>query len=264
MGRDLKDPRILDRANDVLGFDLKKLCLEGPEEELQKTENSQPAILLISYAKFLEKEQTPDYFAGHSLGEFTALVAAKSLDFETALALVRKRGELMADCDRRDEGAMVALIGETDHSLVEEICLEEQVDIAGINSPKQITISGSKQKIEKAGKRFSSCGLKIVYLKVRGAFHSRLMELARRRFKKTILKVDIKKPELPVVFNATGTFGQNPENIKYLLLSQTTSPVLFQKTIETMVLRGVENFVEVGPKEQLSPLIEQTVKALGG
>lgn len=259
MGKDLKDKWILDKANEILGFDLKKLCFDGPEEELAKTENAQPAIFTVSCAKFLEQNKTPDCVAGHSVGEYAALFAAGSIDFETGLGLVRVRGRLMSQCDPENKGAMAALVGKLDIKYIQEFCQKEGIDMAGLNSPEQVVVSGDKNDIKKIESRFSGKGLKVIFLRVGGAFHSRFMKKAKLGFAPALLKADIQRPNIAVVFNATGDFAQTPSNIKFLLWEQITSPVLWQRSIENMVFRGVNDFeeIEIGPKKRLTPLIDQ-------
>lgn len=267
MGKDL--PRrywwVFDRANDILGFDLRRICFEGPEEKLIRTDITQPAILTVSYIKLLkalEEGLKPGIVAGHSVGEYTALIAAGVLSFEDALILVRKRGKFMSEADPNNWGIMVALQSREELKLgvIRRICQEQEIDIAAINSLRQIIISGHKDRIARASDRLQTSlrEIRATRLKVSGAFHSRMMEPAKERLREAMLSVKFNKIAESgplVVFNATADIAKSPEKIKRLLLDQLVSPVLWLKTIVRMILAGAGRFIELGPKIILESLI---------
>ena len=279
MGKEFYDhfpesKEVFNRADDILGFPLSDLIFNGPKEELQKTENAQPALLTTSVAiikglrkEGLVKELGDEYFpkacAGHSLGEFTAYTFALSLSFEEALKTVRKRGELMAGADPEKKGAMAAIIG-LDDSVVEDICKtasqEALVIPANYNCPGQLVISGDRRGVEKAVELAKEQKAKMtVILEVSGAFHSPLIESAGREFESFLSNISFKQPNIPVISNVTA--DQIPLNdIKASLVKQMQSPVLWKKSVDKMIDMGIDTFIEVGAGKVLQGLVKKTNK----
>ncbi len=253
-----------DRANEILGFDLKKVCFEGPEEELKKTYITQPAIFVHSVVVnelLKEKGQTPQGVAGHSLGEYSALVAAGSLSFEDGLKLVQKRGQLMYESGKKNPGTMAALIGlseEQVYALCDELKSEGVIQPANFNSPGQIAISGDVAVIHKAIEKAKEIGAKkAVELVVSGAFHSPLMDDARAGLQEALEKTEIKAAQVPVYTNVTAQPVTAADEIRSLLYRQLTSPVLWQKSMENMIADGFERFYEIGPGKVLTGLLKR-------
>ena len=267
MGRGLENQALLNEASEVLGLDLVRLCFDGPEEELKKTENAQPAIFVVSYGMFLIKGETPDVVAGHSLGESTALCASKVLDFASCLRLVRIRGELMAKADRECKGVMAAVISRgkrIEVKAIKEICGEEGIDLVNFNSPEQVVISGEKERVNRAVEKIKIFEplFKVRFLEVDGALHSRLMKEAGEEFKKRLEEFSFRKPKIPIVFNVIADFADQPETIKHLLAEQLVSPVRWEESILKIINEGIKEFIEIGPKKVLTPLVNQTLKYL--
>jgi [acyl-carrier-protein] S-malonyltransferase len=269
MGRDLHDSypevrTLYEKANDALGFDIKSLSFEGPEEELRKTKNAQVAILIHSVAGDLLLKSMgihPEMVAGHSLGEYTANFSAGSLAFEDALSLVRSRGELMWESGMRRPGTMAAIVG-LDREGVEEACKEASkhgvVSVANHNSPVQVVISGEPEAVEAASGIARSRGAKkVVPLKVSGAFHSVLLEDAAEELAGILAETRVVAPLVPVVANCSGRMVIDSEGVVSALKSQMLSPVLWVDTIRTMLDAGIECFVEVGPGTVLLGLIKR-------
>lgn len=281
MGRDLAlthavAAEAFERANDILGFDLRKICWEGPEEELTRTENAQPAILLHSYAAWSclpgAVRQEVMVGAGHSLGEFTAYLAAGALDFEDALRLVRRRGELMGRAGTVRSGTMAALIG-LDPATVQGICSSVSVGTvvpANYNAPGQIVISGDVQAVEAAMQLALDAGAKrALRLNVSGAFHSPLMEEARDGLSLALDSVEVRDPGFPVVANASAAPVRDAGRARELLVEQLTSPVRWVECVESMEATGSDLWLEVGPGKVLTGLMRRidrkaVVKAVGG
>jgi [acyl-carrier-protein] S-malonyltransferase len=267
MGRDLceKDPgtrNLFEKADALLGFALSKICFEGPEDELRQTRNTQPAIFLHSVAVVrLLPEITPDMVAGHSLGEYSALVAAGSLEFEDALRLVRLRGELMQRAGDANKGTMAAVIG-LQPGTVEQVCRDAAasgiVQPANFNSPGQIVVSGSVAGVHRAMELAKRAGAKLVKeLVVSGAFHSPLMELAREELKKALDSTVIRNATIPVYTNVTAEPVTAASSIRDLLLEQVTSPVRWEQSIKNMVRDGATAFMEIGPGKVLQGLVRR-------
>ncbi|MGC8765314.1 MAG: ACP S-malonyltransferase [Brevinematia bacterium] len=268
MGRELIEKyeiaeKIYSEACDVLGFDLLKLCLEGPEDVLTRTENAQVAILTYNHiASTLLKEKgvSPEFVAGHSLGEFSAILCSEMMDFKTALKLVKKRGELMSLADPEGKGGMAAVIG-LDDEKVRLVCLEiskeKYVEPVNFNAPGQVVISGLKEAIEIAETKLKEAGAKrVIRLNVSGAFHSKLMENAAEEFKKYLETIDFKKPLFKIVSNVT-TELINETNIKDLLYRQMKSPVLWTDSIKLMKKEGVNTAIEVGYGSVITGLVSK-------
>ncbi len=269
MGKDLYETfdvarKLFDQANEILGFDLKKVCFEGPEEELKLTYITQPAIFVHSVivnALLKEKGLQPAGVAGHSLGEYSALVAAESLTFEDGLRLVQKRGQLMYESGKKNPGTMAALIGLSEEQ-VYQLCqtLSDQgiIQPANFNSPGQIAISGEVKVIRQAIELAREMGAKkAVELVVSGAFHSPLMDDARAGLQEALEKTEFKNAQIPVYSNVTARPVSEKDEIKQLLFKQLTSPVLWQKSMENMIADGFSSFYEVGPGKVLCGLLKR-------
>ncbi|SET83860.1 [acyl-carrier-protein] S-malonyltransferase [Salinibacillus kushneri] len=256
---------LVDQAEETLQVPIKKLMFEGPAEELTKTEHAQPALLLssLSALKVLEKEGVhPDMAAGHSLGEYSALVSAKALSPEDGLKLVQTRGRLMEKAYPAGKGSMAAVLG-LDESTIQETITEisengEVVDIANDNCPGQIVISGTKQGIDQAIDKLKENGAKrVLPLNVSGPFHSRLMEPASGELEAELNQVTIQNAIFPVYANVTASPVQDQTEIKNLLIKQLYSPVRFSETISNMLEQDVDAFVEVGNGKVLSGLVRK-------
>lgn len=251
------------KANEVIGKDLRGLMFDGPGETLTETENAQPALLLSSIALFQLLEDAdvkPSMVIGHSLGEYSALVAAKSISIEDALPLVATRGKLMEDAFPKGQGTMAAVLGLSEQLIQEvvESISDEIVDLANINCPGQIVISGSISGVEEASKLLKEKGAKrVIPLNVSGPFHSRLMKAANNDFATSLEEVMIKDAEVPVYANVTAGPVSNKDEIKDLLLKQLYSPVRFEESIRNMMEAGVDAFVEVGNGKVLSGLVKK-------
>jgi len=256
---------IFDKADQTLGYSLSSLCFEGPEDELKLTYHTQPAILTTSialYELFKEQVKKPDYVAGHSLGEYSALVAAGALQFEDAVATVRKRGQFMDEAVPAGEGAMAAILG-GERDLIGQICeavsLEgNSVQMANMNCPGQVVISGTKDGVELASGRLKEAGIKrIIPLVVSGPFHSDLMKPAASKLAHVLEKIEIVTAKIPVVTNADARPVMLAEDIEHALVEQVFSPVLWEDSISWMIEQGVSTFVEIGPGQVLSGLIKK-------
>jgi len=255
----------VNRANDVLGFDLKQIMFEGPEEKLKQTEFTQPAIFLHSIALFNTLDATPDMVAGHSLGEFSALVACGAIAFEDALKIVRRRGELMQKAGENNPGTMAAVIG-MDDEVVERICKQatqevgKEVIAANFNCPGQVVISGDEEAIDKAVALLKQEGCRLAKkLPVSGAFHSSLMQPAYDGLKESLEKLDISKPNCPIYSNYTAEPTTDPEEIRSNVLHQLLNPVRWTQTLQNMHENGADTFVEVGPGKVLQGLVKRTL-----
>jgi [acyl-carrier-protein] S-malonyltransferase len=265
MGRALAEAepraaRVLEQANDILGFDLARLMRDGPEDELTETKNAQPAILAHSVASLAVAEGrlgSAAFAAGHSLGEFSAHVAAGTLSFEDALSAVRLRGELMFDAGRVRPGAMAAVLGVSD-AVLNEVCAKVDAGVcqpANFNADGQIVISGDVAGVEQGTRLLKEAGAKrIVPLKVSGAFHSTLMEPAAGPLRERLDAIEFRDPRYPVVSNVTAQPVRSGQEARDLLVKQLTSPVRWAESIATMVAAGVDRFVEIGPGKVLATL----------
>lgn len=269
MGKDLYDRfpearQVFDAADSILRFPLSKLCFEGPEEELVLTANTQPALFTTSIAclRLLEKHGIePDVTAGHSIGEYAALVAAGVLEFEDALPLVRKRGELMQEAGRWRPGTMAAIIG-LDADEVEVVCSRAGdagiVDIANYNSPGQVVISGEVKAVEAASQYAKEAGArKVIPLSVSGAFHSRLMSDAAERLAVELNHACFDNAIIPVVANVTADYVYEADDIRDCLERQIAGSVRWEESVARMVDDGVTLFVELGAGKVLSGLIKR-------
>lgn len=261
-----KFAQLTDRANDILGIDLKQIMFEGPAEKLQQTEYTQPAIFLHSVALYETLNSSPDMVAGHSLGEFSALVACKAVGFEDALKIVRRRGQLMQKAGEQNAGTMAAIIG-MDDADVEKVCAEaaghtqKEVVAANYNCPGQLVISGAVEAVEKAVEIAKERGCRLAkVLPVSGAFHSALMQPAYDGLKEALEELDIKEPDCPVYSNYTADPTTDPEEIRKNTLNQLLNPVRWTQTLQNMNQNGATEFVEVGPGRVLQGLVKRTLK----
>jgi len=256
--------QVFRKADEILGVPLSKLMFEGPQEELTLTTNAQPALLTTSVAILTALKQsgiTPDYVAGHSLGEYSALVAAGAFSFEDGVYAVRKRGEYMEEAVPNGEGAMAAILG-MDPALLRDVTEEvtkqgHPVQIANMNSRAQIVISGTKTGVELASQKAKENGAKrAVPLRVSGPFHSSLMKPAAEKFRAVLDGIEMHDAGLPVVANVTADVITSKEEIKEKLVEQLYSPVLWYPSIERMVELGVDTVIEIGPGKVLAGLMK--------
>ncbi|MFE0554699.1 ACP S-malonyltransferase [Paenibacillus sp. FSL W8-0187] len=275
MGKDAYDavPAARDlflAADDQLGFPLSSIIFNGPDEDLKQTVNTQPALLATSMA-YLEairgKGIEPDYVAGHSLGEYSALVCAGVLSFEEAVSIVRARGEYMEAAVPGGQGAMAAVLG-ADREALSELCKRisaegHVVELANMNCPGQIVISGSAQGVAAAAERVKEAGGKrAIPLEVSGPFHSTLMKEAADRLAGKLEQAAFNTPSVPVVANVTARSVEDAAAIRGLLVEQVYSPVLWHDSVEWMIAQGVDTFVEIGPGSVLSGLIKKIDKSV--
>jgi [acyl-carrier-protein] S-malonyltransferase len=255
--------RLFRTAGEVLGLDLAELCTTGSDAALARTDITQPALLTtcVAWHEVLrERGMAPEMAAGHSLGEFSAWVAAGTMEFEEALRLVRRRGELMAEAGERRPGGMVAVIGLQD-SQVADICGRAKaagvVVVANHNSPGQVVVSGEAAALDRVTEDANAAGGKTIPLRVSGAFHSPLMEDAAFSFANLVSKLSLSAPGMPVVVNSTAEPVTDAEAARRAMSRQMTSPVLWTASVRRMVHDGMRTFVEVGPGQVLSRLIER-------
>ncbi|MEW5800311.1 MAG: ACP S-malonyltransferase [Bacteroidota bacterium] len=269
MGKDLygqfpEAKRFFDEADSALGFSLSNICFNGPEEDLKQTKNTQPAIFLHSVALWTVLKPTDAAMvAGHSLGEYSALVAAGAISFADAIKLVRLRGELMQKAGEENPGTMAAVVG-LDSNIVVEVCAAASsagiVQPANFNSPGQIVISGSVTGVRKAMELAKERGAKLVKeLVVSGAFHSPLMQSAKGKLKEALDKTKIHDAKIPVYANVTAKPVIKADEIRTLLFEQVTSPVRWEESVVNMAANGATKFVEVGPGKVLQGLVKRTV-----
>ena len=279
MGRDLYDAypaarTVFDQADSILDIALSRLCFDGPAELLNDTLNTQPAILATSVAvlRVLEERgmDSPTYVAGHSMGEFSALVAAEALSFEDGLRLVRERGRLMKQAGEQSPGGMAAVLGLEPEPL-EAICATareqsgEYVGIANDNCPGQLVISGAFVSLEQAmGLAKERGARRVIRLAVSIAPHSPLMAEVAVEFRCLLDATPFREPTIPVVVNATARPLTDPDGIRDALGRQLTSPVRWAESVRWMIAQGVTRFVEVGPKEVLTGLLRRIDRAVEG
>ena len=266
MGKELYDSRkdikdLMDSANHILGFDILSIMFKGSEEDLKKTEVTQPAIFIYSVAalKMALNGVAPEMVAGHSLGEFSALVANGVLSFEDGLKLVSTRAKAMQEACNANPSSMAAILGLADE-VVERICEETPgiVVPANYNCPGQLVISGETAAVELACQNMKDAGAKrALMLPVNGAFHSPLMMPAQEKLAEAIHNTKFYKPTMPVYQNITTTAVFDPEEIKLNLIAQLTGPVKWTQSVQNMILKGVTSFVEVGPGKTLQGLIKK-------
>ena len=276
MGKDLYEgsaatKTLFQKADEILGFSISKICFEGPEEELKQTQNTQPAIFLHSIVLFhLLVNKQFEMTAGHSLGEYSAVVAAGALTFEDGLRLVRLRGELMQQAGAEHPGTMAAIVG-LDSAIINELCTNASADgivqAANFNSPGQIVISGTPAGVRKTMGLAKARGAKIVKeLPVSGAFHSPLMESARMGLKAALDGTSIHDAGIPVYANVTAQPMSSADEIRTLLVRQLISPVRWEESVIRMIADGAATFIELGPGKVLQGLVKRingTVKTAG-
>lgn len=259
---------VFDAADAALGFSITDMCFNGPEEELRKTFNTQPAILTVSiacYEVLKEHGIVPSIVAGHSLGEYSALVAAGALSFSDAVQLVRKRGQFMQDAVPLGEGSMAAVLG-LDRPTVTEICQKAEAEFGPVqavnfNCPGQIVIAGKKDAVEKAAEMLKAAGAKrAVMLPVSAPFHSTLMKPAAERLEAELQAITVNDASIPVVANVNGQIITDGEEIKVSLVKQADNPVEWEECIAEIVRSGAKTLVEVGPGKVLTALTKKITK----
>lgn len=259
---------VFEAADAALGFGISRLCFEGPEDQLQLTANTQPAILtasLAAHAALLARGPAPDYVAGHSLGEYSALVAAGALDLADAVVAVRRRGEYMQQAVPPGEGAMAAILM-LDLPKVEEACREaaqgEIVSPANINAPGQVVIAGHAAAVDRAILACKARGAKrAIKLPVSAPFHCALMKPAQQRMAADLAQLKFRDPKPPLVNNADARIVRKGDECRDGLVRQISSPVRWQQSVELLVQQGVTTFVEVGPGNVLSGLIKKIAES---
>jgi [acyl-carrier-protein] S-malonyltransferase len=268
MGKELAEniqvsKEVFEEADKTLGFEISKLCFEGLKEDLDKTENTQPAILTTSIAALKAMEARgikPDVVAGLSLGEYSALVCSGVLKFTDAVKLVKKRGKFMQEAVPAGVGTMSAILG-LDAEAVREVCKEASdygiVEPANFNCPGQIVIGGEIEAVKAASEKAKTLGAKVMPLSVSAPFHTSMLKLAAKKLEEELVNVELGSINVPVITNVTGDYVDNIENIKELLKKQVMSSVLWETTIRKMLEEGVDTFVELGPGKVLSGFIKK-------
>jgi [acyl-carrier-protein] S-malonyltransferase len=269
MGKEFYDnfrvaKEVFEEADDVLRFSISSLCFQGPEEALKLTENTQPAVLTTSIAalRVLQSEKgiPPHLTAGHSLGEYSALVASGALTFADAVQMVRLRGRFMQEAVPVGEGAMAAILGmerEQIEKLCEEVSSGEVLTPANFNCPGQIVIAGHSKAVERAIERVKQEGKKAVLLPVSAPFHSPLMKPAGERLEKALEGIAVRDLKVPVVTNVEAEINTSKEKVKRLLVAQVSSPVRWEESIQRMTEDGIEQVFEIGPGKVLSGLMKR-------
>ena len=256
---------LFDRANTALSYDLSKVCFEGPESELTKTENAQPGIFLVSWIAFqLLKERAPqlkfEAAAGLSLGEFTALTAAGVMSFEDGLRVVRQRGRFMQEACEATRGGMAAIIG-LDEEPTRAVCAEAGVEMANLNCPGQLVISGEVDKIAAACELAKARGAKrALSLTVAGAYHSRLMASAQPKLRETLASIPLNLPAVPVIANVTAQPHATCGEIHQRLVEQVTSSVRWEESVRYLLAQGFTRFIELGPGTALTGFMKRIDK----
>jgi len=258
---------VFEEVDDSLGVPLSDLLFNGPEEELTKTVNAQPAIMAVSIACLRGLEDAmgegtmpvPSLVAGHSLGEYTALVAAGALSLADGVRLVRERGRLMQYAAELRDGGMAAILS-LDHDVLESVCLQTDTEISNINAPDQIVISGERQSVEKAMELATEKGARrTVALAVAGAFHSRLMAPAQEGLEKIVNEISFSQPSVPLVANCTGQAISDVDDIKAELLAQLCSCVRWSQSVDYMARSGINSFYEIGPGRVISGMVKRNI-----
>ena len=259
---------IFKKADETLNFPISKIILDGPESELQLTENAQPAIMLVSYSifKVLEEKFKIDvskfnFFAGHSLGEYSALVCSKSLDFNDALYLLKERGKAMQEAVPIGKGSMIAILGSNAEDIQKLINLNNNgtCEIANDNAIGQIIVSGNKDSVNSLKEILKKKKIKCIPLNVSAPFHCSLMNSAAEKMKEKINNVKFNKPKVKIISNVIARPEENPEKIKELLIKQICSTVRWRESLNYMSGEGVENFFEVGPGKALTGMVKRSI-----
>lgn len=269
MGKELLEANpefeyIFEKAQEILGYDLKKIMFEGTEEELAQTCNSQPAIMAMSLLCFEVAKKNGigfDAVAGHSLGEYAAMAASGMLNLEDAFKVIKARAAAMDKAGRETEGAMYAIMKMTP-SEIEQICEEVDGYVVPVNynSPAQTVIAGEKAACEKAAEVFAEKGARAVQLKVSAAFHSKLMQKASEEFYEAIKDIKFSAPTVPFYSNVTGKELQDFSDMPSLLAKHMISPVRFTSELDAMTKAGIDKFIELGPNKVLTGLVKKTIK----
>jgi len=270
MGKELAEQfpvarQVFEEADDALGFAISRLCFEGPADELQLTENTQPAILATSIAAYRAAREkglaAPQFVAGHSLGEYSALVAAGALDLADALKTVRARGQYMQQAVPVGTGAMAAVIG-GELSAIEDACREasgnQVCSVANSNSPKQVVIAGNTEAVDRAIELLKSVAKRVIKLNVSAPFHCALMKPAQEKLAPQLDRLAFREPQMPVVTNVEARATTVPDELRDALLRQVSSPVRWMESMQLLQEKDVQTFVEIGPGKVLSGLILQT------
>jgi len=270
MGKDLADKfavarQVFEEADDALGFSISRLCFEGPAEELQLTENTQPAILTTSVAGFRAAREAglpaPEFVAGHSLGEYSALVTAGVLKFADAVKTVRSRGQFMQEAVPVGTGAMAAVMG-GELSAIEAACAEARGDqvcwVANSNSPNQVVIAGNTEAVDRAIELLKGVAKRVIKLNVSAPFHCALMRPAQEKLAAHLERLTFREPRMPVVTNVDAKITTAPDELRDALLRQVSAPVRWLESMQLLHQQGVKTFVEIGPGKVLSGLMRQT------
>ncbi len=265
--------QVFEEADEALGFSISRLCFDGPEDELQLTENTQPAILTVSVAAFRVMAKagisTPAFVAGHSLGEYSALVASGALNLSDAVRTVRARGRYMQDAVPVGTGAMAAVIG-GEVSEIQRACDEasgpsrngQVCSIANINSPGQVVIAGNTEAVDRAMELLKDIAKRLIKLKVSAPFHCALMKPAQDRLALDLERLTFKEPAMPVVTNVDARITSEPDLLRDSLVRQVSSPVRWLESMQVLIQSGVDTFVEAGPGKVLSGLMRQTSREM--
>ena len=256
--------QVFAEADDALGFSISQLCFEGPAEDLQLTENTQPAILTVSMAAFRAMEEAgmaaPAFVAGHSLGEYSALVAAGALKLTDAVQTVRARGRYMQEAVPVGTGAMAAVIG-GELKDIERVCEQASGDeicsVANINSPGQIVIAGNTEAVERALELLQGIAKRVIKLKVSAPFHCALMKPAQDRLAADLERLEFNEPAMPVITNVDARATTAPGELSDALVRQVSAPVRWLESMQLLIEQGVDTFVEAGPGKVLSGLMRQ-------
>ena len=270
MGKELAEKfpvarQVFEEADEALGFSISRLCFEGPAEELQLTENTQPAILTTSVAAFRAARESglpePAFVAGHSLGEYSALVAAGVLGLADAVKTVRARGQYMQQAVPVGTGAMAAVIG-GELSAIEAACNEAKGDqvcsVANSNSPNQVVIAGNTEAVDRAIELLKGVAKRVIKLNVSAPFHCALMKPAQEKLAGHLERLTFHEPRVPVVTNVDAKVTTAPAELRDALLRQVSAPVRWLESMQLLIAEGVESFVEIGPGKVLSGLMRQT------
>jgi [acyl-carrier-protein] S-malonyltransferase len=268
MGKELADnieasKKVFEEADKALGFEISKLCFEGPKENLDKTENTQPAVLTTSIAALKaleEKGIKPDFTAGLSLGEYSALVCSGVLNFSDAVKLVRKRGRFMQEAVPEGVGTMAAILGLASED-VREICRESSslgiVEPANFNCPGQIVIGGEIEAVKAASEKAKEKGAKVMPLSVSAPFHTSMLKPAADKLEEELKNIELGSVKTPIITNVTADYVGSKEEVKELLKKQVMSSVLWENTIKRMLDDGVDTFIELGPGKVLSGFVKK-------
>ncbi len=274
MGKDLYDnypvaKKVFEDAKEATGLDIEKICFEGPKEDLDMTENTQPCVVTVSLAALAvlkENNIKPDVVAGLSLGEYSALTAASVFDTKTVTKLVRKRGRFMQEAVADVKGKMAAILGGSIEA-IKEACDKASefgyVTPANYNCPGQIVIGGEETAVDKAIEYAKELGaLKAIVLPVSAPFHTKMLQSAADKLENELINIDINSPNIPLIYNITGEYYKDGDNIKEILKNQVMSSVLWEQTIRQMIKDGVDTFVEIGPGTTLTGFVKKIDKTL--